>query len=165
MFKTLRTLAGCMMMTVAAGACYSGGNNCFPAGTKIRTPDGEARVETVKIGDPVMALDPGTGKEIVAHVVKTHVHHHDASLERLTLSDGAVLEVTPEHPLHSATRKGWAKAGELVAGELLTVRDAKGGVTGAEILSKVSEKNSDDVYNLETDAGNYFAEGVLAKYY
>lgn len=166
MIRSALSLAGCMVAVMTANACYSGGgNNCFPAGTLIQTPSGDARVETLRIGEEVLALDAATGKEIRAHVVKTYVHHHDAQLERLTLANGAVLQVTPEHPLFSVTRHGWVTAGAIAKGEQLQVRDGKGGVTAAELVTTASEKNDEDVYNLETDAGNYFAEGIVAKYY
>ena len=164
--RTGASLAACLALGTAGAACYGGGgNNCFPAGTMIQTPGGEARVEALAVGDEVLAYDLASGKEVTTHVVKTHVHHHDTQLDRLALADGRVLEATPEHPLYSLTRKDWVKVGSLAAGEELLVRDGKGAAGAAALTAVESEKNDADVYTLETAAGNYFAAGVLAKYY
>ena len=165
--KFRKVVFGFALSAALLQGCYSSrGNSCFPAGTKVQTPTGEINVESVKVGDEVLGFDFATGKTVAVHVTQTHIHHFDAKLKKLTLSDGATLEVTPEHPLYSETRLGFVKAGELVAGEQLKVLDGDRKVQALEIGSVADESNNDDVYNLETDTTkNYFVAGILAKYY
>lgn len=165
--KFHKAVLGLALSAVLLQGCYSTrGNNCFPAGTKVQTPTGEINVETIKVGDEVLGFNFATGKTVTVHVTQTHIHHFDAKLKKLELTDGAFLEVTPEHPLYSETRLGFVKAGDLVAGEQLKVLDADRKVQALEIGNIADESNSNDVYNLETDTTkNYFVAGILAKYY
>lgn len=165
--KKLSLLIYCSpLLAMSLLGCRIGGNNCFPAGTKIQTPTGETNVEMIQIGDEVLGYNQDTGLIATVHVTQTHVHHHDSELKTLTLQNGTVLEVTPEHPLYSVTRQGWAKAGTLTVGEQLRALDENGTLTVPEIMEITSHGNDADVFNLETDGTkNYFVGGILAKYY
>ncbi|MCX6125132.1 MAG: Hint domain-containing protein [Proteobacteria bacterium] len=158
-----------LMLTIGGfllGSCSSGGNNCFPAGTKVQTPTGEVNIETIKIGDEVMGFDLAANKLIAVHVTRTYVHHSDKKLMRITLPDLPAIEVTPEHPLFSATRNEWVTAGSLSVGESLQQLSSENKVTPVGISAVDDHPNTADVYNFETDVTkNYFAGGVLAKYY
>jgi hypothetical protein len=80
---------------------------------------------------------------------------------RLLLVGGAVLEVTSQHPLFSADRNDWVRAGELEVGEKLETR--MGVVSVAQIEG--SRKGDIEVFNLEVAREHrYFAgaDRVLA---
>jgi Pretoxin HINT domain len=149
------------------GSCYvPGGNNCFLAGTKVQTPTGEVNIETIKIGDEVMGFDLTANKLVTVHVIRTYVHHTDKKLMRITLPDLPTIEVTPEHPLFSVTRNTWVPAGSVSIGEELQQLTGEDSVAPAGISAVDDHPNNADVYNFETDlTNNYFAGGVLAKYY
>ena len=148
------------------GSCSSGGNNCFPAGTKVQTLSGEVNIESIKIGDEVLGYDFATGKVTPVHVTRTYVHHHDATLISIALPELPTIEITPEHPLFSVSRNTWITAGALAAGEQIQQLSTKDKVASVVISSVSEHANTADVFNFETDVtGNYFVGGVLAKYY
>jgi hypothetical protein len=59
---------------------------CFPAGTKISTPEGEKDIETLKAGEQVLSFDPTTGKMVVNEVGE------------LITASGRQIRATAEHP-------------------------------------------------------------------
>jgi len=76
-------------------------DECFPAGTKVLTPQGERCIETVQLGDLVCS---SWGEMPVTHVFKKEAAH----LVQVNFEDGSYVRCTPEHPF--ATDAGWVAA-------------------------------------------------------
>jgi hypothetical protein len=136
------------------GSCTKPGS-CFVAGTRVRTFDGEAPIESIAVGTLVRARDEAGTTVGWKPVLRTFARTA-SSLVALTFgAEGAreTLEVTPEHRLRSATR-GWVTARELVPGDDELV-DADGRTL--PIVAAVSLPGEVAVYNLEVaDFHTYF---------
>jgi hypothetical protein len=137
---------------VAAGAlCIL----CFGEGTPVETAEGPKPIESLQVGDQVLAQDPETGA--LAYQPVTHVYERpDRPVLELSLLDGAeeeTLVVTPEHPFWVKNR-GWTPAGELRDGML--VPSASGGWLQVGAGSWLQERRT--VFNIEVgDFHTYFA--------
>lgn len=93
--------------------CVAGVCTCFTAGTPVWYHDGTQRpIETVQLGDLVLARDEQTGLVAPQHVEKTYIHHNR---QAFTLDFGTShIETTATHPFFTDT--GWVKAVDLRAG-------------------------------------------------
>lgn len=143
---------------------------CFPAGTLVSTPTGDRPIEDLRPGDAVLSWSVEEGRAVVAHISRTKVREADLVLA-LALADGRTLRVTPNHPLWQPARAAWTLAGEVVVGDLLAVRDAKGGLTPVAVTAvgpdtTPSAAAAIPVYDLTVlPTHAYFAGGVLAHNY
>ncbi|MCG8417974.1 MAG: Hint domain-containing protein [Proteobacteria bacterium] len=133
----------------------------FAGGTLIETKQGYKPIEDIAVGDEVWSRDDRTGAEGWARVVRVFARHKAEVLEVVLLEadgDAQKLVVTPEHPL--MTRNGWTAVGRLELGERVSAGD-----DWAEVVSMVSSKERQTVYNFEVEGThNYFVEsgGVWA---
>ncbi|MDA0632516.1 GH-E family nuclease [Nonomuraea sp. MCN248] len=101
--------------------------NSFVPGTPVLMADGSRKViEDVKVGDHVLAADPGTGRmeaQPVTALISSHGRKHlvritvDLDGDRGTAAD--VVEATAEHPFWLPALKEWVPAGQLEAGAWL----------------------------------------------
>ena len=79
-------------------------DECFPAGTKVSTPDGPRPIETLEVGDLVST--PDGPRKVLRRMPKTgkfdtiQIHHAHGT-----------LKCTPSHKI--ATPMGWKRAGDL----------------------------------------------------
>lgn len=71
-------------------------DQCLPAGTLVRTPEGERPIEQMQVGDSVIA-GAGRGRAVPARVTKVRSKPYSGKLVRATLASGAVLQATPNH--------------------------------------------------------------------
>lgn len=141
----------------SGGICTNG--SCFGAGTPVATPEGERPIETIAVGDLVLARDPETGAtepHRVAQVIITNdrevldlgLEHADGSVE--------VLVVTPEHPFF---REGLG----FVAAESLNPGDAIVTADGAtHVRSLASKSDRITVYNFEVEVAHTYFVGKTA---
>lgn len=116
---------------------------CFAAGTAVLCHDGTRRpIETLNVGDLVLARDEQTGILAPQPVEKLYVH---PNRQAFTLDFGAgQLRTTAAHPFY--TDAGWLHAGELRAGMDCYSND------GSRVpLSAVQHPNTplQTVYNLK----------------
>lgn len=96
---------------------------CFPAGTLVATPGGQQPIETLHVGDQVLAEDPTTGKVAVERVLAV-LKDPVSPLMEVRLSDGSRIKVTVSHPFWvdgnaDFANAGWRAAGELQVGDRL----------------------------------------------
>jgi hypothetical protein len=99
-----------------AAAVLEGASDCFAAGTEVLTPDGPVRIEALRVGDRVLALDPVTGIASTADVTNAYARDVPGVL---AIAVGRVtISVTREHPFW-VQDSGWRRAGELTAGTTL----------------------------------------------
>ena len=124
---------------------------CFPAGTQIATPRGLRSIETIVVGDVVVATPHGDE----ATVSGLHCRPSPTIL-RLTLADGMDLCVTAEHPIWDVDAKAFRPAREMIGSSVLR---ADG--TTVDVSAIAEEPHNDVVYNLTVDPHHtYFAGGV-----
>src|SRR6266545_4494856 len=71
-------------------------DQCIPEGSLVRTPQGEAPIERIAVGDIVVC---GAGRGTTAHgtVEKTHSRPYQGKIVRITLQSGCALHATPNH--------------------------------------------------------------------
>ena len=101
--------------------------NSFAEGTLVVTPDGELSIETLLVGDLVLARSEATGEEDWQEVTATFAEHHDSVLVLTTKGqDGEQHEIvtTSNHPFHVLGR-GWVHADALVAGNVVSAADGQ----------------------------------------
>lgn len=89
---------------------------CFPAGTQIRTPEGESSIETLKVGDLVMTrIGPRQVTATGSRMAKLATVHHDQG----------TLTGTLDHPVW--TTQGWCDLNQLQTGDILFAWEIKPG--------------------------------------
>lgn len=133
---------------------------CFIAGTLVATPAGAAAIESLQVGDAILALDPDTGQVAEQRVTKLLTRetprYLDLRLERTDASVSQDLGVTAEHPFW--TSEGWRHAAELEPGDL--VLSASSGWLRVAGATWVQERTT--VHNLEVSGPHTYAAGPLA---
>ncbi|MCZ6676482.1 MAG: UvrD-helicase domain-containing protein [Candidatus Poribacteria bacterium] len=75
-------------------------DQCLPAGTSIRTPNGTVPIENLRWEDTVISA-AGRGKTLAATVIGLHRKWYEGKLVKITTQSGAVLRATPNHILFS----------------------------------------------------------------
>jgi len=138
----------------AALAGESSKENCFVAGTLVQTPDGAKVIESLRVGDQVIAGDERTGGTENKTVLETYHNQGKATL-KVTLGDEngtkEQIGVTTEHPFHVAG--GWVAADKLHVGDRVD-RQSKGPLV-VEGIERDQELH--DTYNFKVaDLHTYF---------
>jgi hypothetical protein len=131
---------------------FTGGYDCFAAGTLVETQEGQRRIESVRAGDRVLTQDPTTGL-IRYQPTLAAFHYEPAPTIRLRLA-GDELVVTPIHRFWKAG-KGWTMARELRPGDM--VRHL-GGITRVE---SSDPDRIQPIFNLEVAGTASFFVGRL----
>ena len=134
-------------------AVHNKGGGCFPAGTLIRTPQGQIPIETLAPGNPLLAMDPER------RIVKTQVEELLLTRSRVMRieTDRGVLRTTTEHPLRRLEGH-FAAAGELKTGDRILAWTS-GTLMPAMVLSAPFEEQEQQVYNLRTTWPHTFLAG------
>ncbi|MGG4397450.1 polymorphic toxin-type HINT domain-containing protein [Paenibacillus thiaminolyticus] len=116
--------------------------NCFTAGTKVLTDEGEKPIEAIEVGDKVLAKDDETG-EMAYKEVKWLFQRDVEETYNITVG-GEVITTTDEHPFW-IVGTGWMESKDLVVGDVLTTSD------GNEIaIDKIEvKKEHKTVYNFK----------------
>jgi hypothetical protein len=126
--------------------------SCFAAGTPVWTKTGERPIETLEIGDLVLAQDVDTGELAYKPVVGRTVRPPSKILN-LSI-DGEELQSTLGHPLW-VDGVGWRMAKELADGALLHK------MNGPVRLDAIAEADEVEAYNLiVADFNTYFVGKV-----
>ncbi|WP_336784643.1 S8 family serine peptidase [Paenibacillus sp. MMO-177] len=118
----------------------SGCINCFTAGTKVTTPDGEVSIENIKVGDLVLSKDPIT--EVTAYKSVEQVFQKDIDESWKITVGGEIITTTSEHPFWIVD-KGWVLAKDLTIGDQFETYD--GSKIFVEKIENIQEHNV--VYN------------------
>jgi hypothetical protein len=130
--------------------------NCFPAGTLVSMPDGDKRIEDVRVGDRVWAHDLANDRTETRTVVGLFSKYADRL--RTIKTGRATIEVTPQHPFWVVGR-GWTEAGRLRAGDLLASMHG-----AAQSITAIEDSPADTtVYNFEVEGDHnyYITDGQL----
>jgi Pretoxin HINT domain len=102
----------------SAGAACA---RCFPAGTLVATAHGLQPIQTLHVGQRVLAENPKTGK-VEAEPIETVIADPVSALMAVHLSDGSAITVTADHPFWVDGGPGmhgprWLPAGQLRRGD------------------------------------------------
>jgi hypothetical protein len=133
------------------GTCPGGCTACVCASpdTPIATPQGERRIADLAVGDLVYSVDRSAIVAVpVLRTNRTAVHDHH--VVRVTLENGAVLEISPRHPTADGRLFGDLHAGDTL--DRLTV-------IKAELVRYARPFTYDILPTSETHT--YFAGGAL----
>ncbi len=93
---------------------------CFPAGTKVHTQWGLADIEKLEVGVPVLTYNEETDEQEYKKVKKV-MRRMTRRMCALELSNGTILEVTPEHRFFSNGE--WTPIEELNVNDTLQLKD------------------------------------------
>jgi len=142
----------------AHGFAVHNKGGCFPAGTMIRTPQGERAIEDLASGDLVLAVDEN------GQLTRTAIEALYATRSPLVIletDDGRILRTTAEHPLQLASG-GFQLAGGVVAGQsVLVCRRSQLQPVHVRSLRALNEEQG--VFNLRVGAPHTFiADGFVA---
>lgn len=121
-----------------------GGCNCFTAGTKVFTDEGEKNIEDIQVGDRVLSKDEETGEVAYKEVTATFNHETD-EIYKIHVGD-QVIESTFNHPFY-VEGKGWTFVKDLKVGDLLVQSDGN----TLKIESIELEHKQVTVYNMTVD--------------
>jgi hypothetical protein len=130
------------------------GCNCFTAGTKVMTDEGEKNIEDIEIGDKVLAKSDETGD--VAYKEVTGLFQKQSDEIYSIYIGKEVIEATKEHPVWIDGR-GWTEVHDLKVGDLLVT--SNGHKIAIEKIKK--EPRQEPVYNFSVeDYESYFVSNL-----
>jgi hypothetical protein len=134
-----------------AGAC-----NCFIAGTKVLTDEGEKNIEDIEVGDKVLSKDEETGEQDYKEVVALHRNEKETTYK---LSVGnQIIETTDNHPFW-VDGKGWVLAVDLKVGYELV--QSNGNHLKIDNIEIVHHDEKVKVYNFTVvDFHTYFVSSL-----
>ncbi|WP_342439419.1 polymorphic toxin-type HINT domain-containing protein [Paenibacillus sp. FSL L8-0436] len=96
----------------------SSGCNCFVAGTKVQTDEGEKPIEEIEVGDKVLAKDENNPDGELAYKEVTGLYRNlRDDIIKLHVGE-QIIETTDNHPFW-VEGKGWVFADKLQAGDKL----------------------------------------------
>ncbi|MFE3586267.1 RHS repeat-associated core domain-containing protein [Streptomyces niveus] len=128
-----------------AKSCKIG--NSFTGDTPVLLADGTRKpIKDIKVGDQVLATDPGTGESGPRPVTALIKGTGDKQLVDITLADGktSTLTATDGHPFWVPALGRWIDADELTPGQGLQTSDG----TRVHIAAVTHRAESTIVYNL-----------------
>ncbi|MDC0764914.1 polymorphic toxin-type HINT domain-containing protein [Brevibacillus sp. AG] len=126
--------------------------NCFTAGTKVLTEDGEKNIEDIVVGDKVLSKNDKTGE--IAYKKVTHLHRNKKEyIYELTVGN-QIIETTDNHPFWVEGRQ-WVLAVDLQVGNQL--KQSNGNTLKIEKINVVKHDERVKVYNFTVeDFNTYF---------
>jgi hypothetical protein len=124
--------------------------SCFAAGTLVHTREGHRAIESLELGDVVLALDTRTGALSHEPIVSVH-HNPPGSVVELDLG-AETIAATGYHRFWKPGA-GWAMARTLRAGD--TIRTLRGPRT----IKSIADGPVQPVYNLDVASGRTFFVG------
>lgn len=131
----------------------AGGGSCFPAGTPVLTPSGEKPIESLAIGDEVIAVDASKKKHTV-HITGTSKRN---SRILVLETDAGRLRTTAGHYMWLGS-KLFRPAGQLKTGDKIMVMK-EGKVHPAKVSTLHFDDDEATVYNMELDQLHTFVAG------
>jgi RHS repeat-associated protein len=130
---------------------------CFPAGSRVQTPNGLRAIEDLRVGDEVLSRDVFTGAETRKPIARTF-SRESAELLEVTLKEGeahSTIRCTPQHPWYVEAR-GWTSAAHLCVGN----RVAGASCALPEIVDIRVVPERVTVYNLEIEGFHTYFVGA-----
>jgi hypothetical protein len=129
------------------------GSQCFPADTKVLTPNGEINIQDIKPGDVVYSYDFDSESVVEENVERIHKNFTYNWVE-IGIGDETIY-ATLSHPFWVESEQRWYRAEDLKAGmELLSQSGETVPILSVGIKKLVKPENT---YNFEvSDEHNYF---------
>ncbi len=141
--------------TIATTLGNAFGKACFVANTAVTTLSGATVIQSVRPGDYVLSYNADTGTTEYKQVVDVYKKSTTTLVD--VCYNNTVTTCTPEHPFYVGGK--WVSAGELHAGNILTLDD---GTTAVVTSTRTYSVLPTDVYNLQVeDNHNYYANDAL----
>jgi Pretoxin HINT domain len=123
---------------------------CFAAGTSVLTIDGMRTIESIQVGDRVLAQDPTSGELSFRPVVALH-HNRPSPTLRIAFESETIV-ATGIHRFWKVG-KGWTMARDLKPGDRLRV------VGGTADVRSIEPDATQPVYNLDVAEDRDFFVG------
>ncbi|WP_418958852.1 polymorphic toxin-type HINT domain-containing protein [Streptomyces tritici] len=115
-------------------------SHSFLPGTRVLAAGGlSVPIESVRLGDEVLATDPVTGLTTLRTVTRTFTTHDDKDFTRLTTAAGTVT-ATDTHPFWLVDERRWADAGDIETGDLL--RLSSGSTLQVTAVSRYTQRQT-----------------------
>ncbi|MDP3574133.1 MAG: FG-GAP-like repeat-containing protein [Archangium sp.] len=143
---------------LSEGTSVIRGGGCFAAGTPVLTPSGPQPIESIRVGDQVLALDVQSGTVTRRHVLTTSALLSATLVLQIATASGATstLRATAEHPFLLCDTR-WVEASLLRPGDCLLTG------TGTAVLVSSGDVDRDEqVFNFEVEEDNDYFVGELA---
>lgn len=131
------------------------GTCCFVAGTPVLTKDGYKNIESIELGDQVLAKNTDSGEQGWKPVTQLFKKYRLIYELRVLEESGQeyVIETTDDHPFY-ISGKGWVNTVDLLSSDLIET-EGYGWVT---VVSILQTSRNDITYNLEVaDFHTYYA--------
>lgn len=151
---------------------------CFAAGTQVSTPHGQVAIDSIRVGDEVHSIDPGTGQSAIGKVASLRKRKYHGTFARVLVGKDE-FTCTSTHPFLVSLASGsnldrlrprtlstnedvvldgvgvWVKAGDLREGDRVVTGD------GESIEVKLIElfEDSIEVWKLEVEEFKNFQIG------
>jgi YD repeat-containing protein len=150
--KAARALAADKSARLQDGAC-------FVAGTLVHTPGGLVAIETIEVGDWVLAKSENNdGGEIHRRQVTETFVHHDRRTVTIAFEQASRetdrITATAEHPFWVAGR-GWVQTEDLSVGDEVMLIDG----SKARIVEIAEGETTSTVYNFTVDVDHTYFVG------
>jgi hypothetical protein len=130
--------------------------NCFTAGTKVLTDEGEKNIEDIEVGDKVLAKDEVTGEQAYKEV--THLYRNTKEIIYELTVGNQVIETTDNHPFW-VEGKGWVLAADLQVRDKL--QQSNGNTLTIDNIKIVKHDELVKVYNFTVaDFHTYFVSDL-----
>lgn len=180
-YNTLRTaglgitrLEGTLTIDLVAGIWFDEQRNvawrgidiatfqpCIAEGSQVATPRGSRPIESLRVGDEVLSVDPESGERHVTKVKGIRTETREC-MEMST--SGESLVCTPVHPIYSPERGDYQNASRWADGELSQVlRLTDGGVTAEEVQATSRDAGMRQVFDISVESPllNFVANGFV----
>ncbi|WP_232436834.1 polymorphic toxin-type HINT domain-containing protein [Paenibacillus senegalimassiliensis] len=130
--------------------------NCFTAGTKVLTDEGEKNIEDIQVEDMVLAKDEETGDQAYKEV--THLYRNDKEIIYELAVGDQIIETTDNHPFW-VEGKGWVLAADLQVGDEL--QQNNGNTLTIDNINIVKHDEMVKVYNFTVaDFHTYYVSSL-----
>ena len=150
----LKTIDIIPIVEGAGGGGGGGAQGCFPAGTKISTPQGEKNIEELKEGDEIYSFDKD--KNIQIDIIEKVFEHENNKILKITLWDGSIIRSTGNHWFFNEYNR-FTPLENFQVGDVLIHKS--GDVMPIE---KIEEEGNEKVYNFHVMKNHtYIANNIL----
>jgi RHS repeat-associated protein len=151
---------GARVAVGVTAACNAVGCRCFAAGTQVEMYDGTTkRIEDIQVGDVVLAEDPEIAETLGGYVV-TELHRNSTiQFFHIRIGSEVDAEILATSGHLFWTGRGWVKAEDLEATDILTTPDGR----TVPISSVAAESRQAPTFNLTVEGTHtYFVVAGLA---